>query len=112
VSTQYVLRANSTATWGCTDKKGTVSPVNRVTVYAVPVEKWAAYTSGKNGNVSATMSVGPIPAPAGWTCSGDMKAVLVSVIYGAPTRLSGPALADFTNGLMVTIPDQSAVFYP
>jgi hypothetical protein len=36
----------------------------------------------------------------------------VSVLYGAPTKLSGPALADYTNGLLVTIPDQSAVFYP
>jgi hypothetical protein len=101
---QYYLRAGTTATWVCSDNS-----VPPTTVFAAPIEKWATFSSGKNGSVSATMSVGPVAPGALWGCPKN-KQVLKYVSYGTGTRNIPIGLADRTNALIVTLPNIERLF--
>ncbi len=97
----YLLRANGSAVWGCKDKSGNI--FNIQPAFSMPIEKRTTLTASKNGSISATVTLAA-PRPAALTCAAPAQAFLLSVQY------NNGGLADYTNGLVQLIPDQSATY--
>jgi hypothetical protein len=92
----YTLTADATATYVCVNNGGANPSAKNKTTVAGPVSATGSFDSGKNGNVTASLSVSPPPSDI--TCPSGQKLELASVSYTNVT------LTDTTNNIIAPIP--------
>jgi hypothetical protein len=91
----YVASADATATYVCVNKGGgNPSAANKTTVSG-PVSETGQFSSGKNGQVTASLTIDP-PAST-LTCPPGQSHQLAQVSY------TNVAIADSTNGIVEPI---------
>jgi hypothetical protein len=91
----YELSADATATYVCVNKGGSNPSASNKTTRSGPVSASGTFPSGKNGNVTASLTVSP-PA-ANITCPKGQTLQTASVSY---TNVS---LTDTTNNIAASI---------
>jgi hypothetical protein len=96
----YTLSAQGTATYVCVNKGGANPSAQNKTTVNGPVSASGSFNSGKNGNVTASLTVSPPPSDI--TCPNGQKLELASVSY------TGVTLTDTTNGITVNLGDFSS----
>lgn len=93
----YVASATATATYVCVNGGGAnPSAANKTTVTA-PVSASGTFSSGKNGQITASLTISP-PGSGGFSCPPGQQLRLASATY------SGVAITDTTNGVSESIP--------
>jgi hypothetical protein len=95
----YLLSANASATWVCVNKGGNNPSASNKTTVNGPVSATGAFSSGKNGSVTASLTLSPPPVPSNFSCPGGQKLELASVSY------TNIMLTDQTNGVSIAVPD-------
>jgi len=93
----YTASADGTATYVCVNKGGGNPSASNKTTVSGPVSASGTFSSGKNGNISASLTVSP-PGPGSFSCPPGQSRELASASY---TNVS---IADNTNGLSESIP--------
>jgi len=93
----YALTGQGTATWVCVNKGGANPSAQNKTTVNGPVSATGTFNSGKNGNVTASLTVQP--PPSNITCPKGQTLELASASY------TGMTLADTTNGISVSLGD-------
>ena len=96
----YTFSANASATYVCVNKGGGNPAAQNKTTVAGPVSASGTFNSGKNGNVTASLTVQP--PPANLNCPGGQTQQVASVSY------TGVTLTDTTNGITVSLGDISS----
>jgi hypothetical protein len=96
----YELTADATATYVCVNNGGANPSAKNKTTVAGPVSATGTFNSGKNGNVTASLTVSPPPSDI--TCPSGQTLKLASVSY------TGVTLTDLTNGPSVSLGDFSS----
>jgi hypothetical protein len=96
----YTLTANATATYVCVNNGGANPSAQNKTTVSGPVSASGTFSSGKNGNVTASLTVSP--PPSNITCPPGQKLELASVSY------TGVTLTDTTNNITVSRGDFSS----
>ena len=61
----YTANADASATYVCVNKGGANPSAQNKTTVQGPVSANGAFDSGKNGNVTASLTLGPPPPPSG-----------------------------------------------
>jgi hypothetical protein len=92
----YELTADATATYVCVNKGGANPSAQNKTTVAGPVSATGTFSSGKNGNVSASLTVSPPPSDI--SCPSGQTLQLASVSY------TNVAITDTTNDVTEPIP--------
>lgn len=101
VTIDYLASASLAATWACITGGGkNPSAANKRTITS-DVSKPGTFTSGKNGNVTASilLPAPALPAPEDFSCPPGQKLKLASVTY------TSIKIEDTTNGVSSPIPD-------
>jgi hypothetical protein len=93
----YLLTADATATYVCVNRGGANPSAQNKTTVAGPVSAAGTFNSGKNGQVTASLTVNPPPSDI--SCPPGQSLELASVSY---TNIT---LTDTTNGVMISVPD-------
>jgi hypothetical protein len=96
----YTLTAQGTATWVCVNGGGANPSAQNKTTVNGPVSASGTFNSGKNGNVTASLTVQP--PPSNISCPKGQKLELASASY------TGVTLTDTTNGITVSLGDFSS----
>jgi len=96
----YVLSADATATYVCVNKGGANPSAQNKTTVAGPVSATGTFSSGKNGQVTAALTVSPPPSDI--TCPSGQSLQLAEVSY------SGVTLTDTTNDVSISVGDFSS----
>ena len=91
----YTLTADATATYVCVNKGGANPSAQNKTTVSGPVSATGTFSSGKNGNVVASLTVSP-PA-SDISCPKGQSLQLAEVSYTNVT------LTDTTNGIAAPI---------
>ena len=92
----YTASATATATYVCVNRGGAnPSAANKTTVTA-PVSATGTFNSGKNGQVTASLTIPP-PGPGSFTCPPGQSRELASATY------SNAAITDTTNNVTESI---------
>jgi hypothetical protein len=97
VNVSYALTGQGTATWVCVNKGGSNPSASNKTTVNGPVSATGTFSSGKNGNITASLTVQP--PPSNITCPGGQKLQLASASY------TGMTIADTTNSVSVSLGD-------
>jgi hypothetical protein len=92
----YTASAQGTATWVCVNKGGANPSAQNKTTVNGPVSASGAFDSGKNGNVTGSLTLQPPPSDI--TCPNGQKLELASASY------TGVSITDTTNGITEPIP--------
>ena len=80
----YTTNADATAVYVCVNKGGgNPSAANKTTVNG-PVSATGSFSSGKNGSVSASLTLNP-PGPGGFGCPSGQSLQVASVTYSNVT---------------------------
>jgi hypothetical protein len=88
----YRCSASATATYVCVNRGGAnPSAANKTTITA-PVSQTGTFSSGKNGQITASLLVQP-PGSGSFSCPSGQSLELAQVSY------SGVLLEDLTNGV-------------
>ena len=93
----YTLTANGTATYVCVNKGGGNPSASNKTAVAGPVSASDSFNSGKNGNVTASLTAPPPFQNIG--CPNGQKQQLASASY------TNVELTDTTNNISVDLND-------
>jgi hypothetical protein len=93
----YLLTADATATYVCVNRGGANPSAQNKTTVAGPVSATGTFNSGKNGQVTASLTAQPPPSDI--SCPPGQRLELASVSY---TNIT---LTDTTNGVMISVPD-------
>jgi hypothetical protein len=93
----YVASADATATYVCVNRGGGNPSAQNKTTVSGPVSAAGDFSSGKNGQVTASLTISP-PSAGGFTCPPGQSLELALVSY---TNVS---IADTTNGITEPIP--------
>ncbi len=96
----YTLSADATATYVCVNNGGANPSAQNKSTVAGPVSASGTFSSGKNGNVVASLTVNPPPSDI--TCPRGQTLKLASVSY------SNVTLTDTTNGDSISLGDFSS----
>jgi hypothetical protein len=96
----YTLSADATATYVCVNRGGANPSASNKTTVNGPVSASGTFNSGKNGNVTASLTVSPPPSDI--TCPPGQSLQLASVTYDNVT------LTDTTNGVSISLGDFSS----
>jgi hypothetical protein len=99
----YTLTADGEAVYACINRGGNHPQAANKETFNAELSAGASFEP-KNGRVVASLETGPVSA-GDFSCPGGQRLVLASVSY---TNIE---LCDTTNGVCVTIPDQSRVFF-
>jgi hypothetical protein len=91
----YELTADATATYVCVNKGGANPSAQNKTTVAGPVSATGTFSSGKNGNVTASLTVSPPPSDI--SCPKGQTLELASVSY------TNVAISDTTNDVIEPI---------
>jgi hypothetical protein len=93
----YTANADATATVVCVNNGGGNPSATNKTTVSGPVSASGAFSSGKNGNVTASLTLMPPPPPANF-CPPGQREEIAEVTY---TNVS---ITDNTNGITEPIP--------
>jgi hypothetical protein len=96
----YELTADATATYVCVNKGGANPSAQNKTTVSGPVIATGTFSSGKNGNVTASLTVSPPPSDI--SCPPGQSLQLASVSY------SNATLTDTTNMVSISVGDFSS----
>jgi hypothetical protein len=96
----YALSGNATAIYVCVNRGGANPSASNKTAVAGPVTATGTFNSGKNGQVTASLTVQPPFQDIG--CPPGQSQQLASVTY------TGMTLADTTNGVSISLGDFSS----
>jgi hypothetical protein len=96
----YVLSADGTATWVCVNNGGANPSAKNKTTVNGPVSASGTFNSGKNGNVTASLTVNPPPSDI--SCPSGQTLKLASASYANVT------LTDTTNNVSISLGDFSS----
>jgi hypothetical protein len=96
----YTLTADATATYVCVNKGGANPSAQNKTTVSGPVSASGTFNSGKNGNVTASLTVSPPPSDI--SCPNGQTLKLASVSY------TNVVLTDTTNQVSVSLGDFSS----
>jgi len=96
----YTLSADGSATWVCVNKGGSNPSASNKTTVAGPVSASGTFNSGKNGNVTASLTVSPPPADI--TCPNGQKLQLAQASY------TNVVITDTTNNVSADLGDASS----
>jgi hypothetical protein len=88
----YVASADSTATYVCVNRGGGNPSASNKTTVSGPVSATGTFSSGKNGQVTASLTIGP-PGPGGFSCPPGQSREIATVTY------TNVAVTDSTNGI-------------
>ena len=97
----YTASANATATYVCVNNGGKNPSAGNKTTVSGPVSASGSFNSGKNGNITASLTLSPPPPPPPSTFScppGQNGPQLAQVSY------TSVSLTDTTNGIPAPIP--------
>jgi hypothetical protein len=92
----YVASADATATYVCVNKGGGNPSASNKTTVAGPVSATGQFSSGKNGSVTASLTLSPPPSDI--SCPPGQSLQLASVSY------TNVAVTDTTNGVTEPVP--------
>jgi hypothetical protein len=93
----YALSGNATAIYVCVNRGGANPSASNKTAVAGPVTATGTFSSGKNGQVTASLTVQPPFQDIG--CPPGQSQQLASVTY------TGMTLTDTTNGVSISLGD-------
>jgi hypothetical protein len=96
----YTLTANGTAIYVCVNRGGANPSASNKTAVAGPVTASGTFNSGKNGQVTASLTAQPPFRDIG--CPPGQRQELASVTY------TDILLTDTTNGVSIAVDDQSS----
>src|SRR5918995_2731165 len=96
----YVLSADSTATYVCVNRGGANPSAQNKTTVSGPVSATGTFSSGKNGQVTESLTVSPPPSDI--TCPPGQSLELASVSY------TNVVLTDTTNNVSISVGDTFA----
>jgi len=96
----YELTADATATYVCVNRGGANPSAQNKTTVAGPVIATGTFNSGKNGQVTASLTVSPPPSDI--TCPPGQSLELASVSY------TNVVLTDTTNDVSIAVGDFSS----
>jgi hypothetical protein len=96
----YVLSGQGTAIYVCVNKGGANPSASNKTAVAGPVSATGTFSSGKNGQVTASLTVTPPFQDIG--CPPGQSQELASVTY------TGITLTDTTNNVSISLGDFSS----
>jgi hypothetical protein len=100
----YVLTADSTATYACLNGGGNHPKAANKASFAGPLASPNTGFQPLNGRVQGSLSVGPISAD-GFSCPSGQRLVLASVSY------TNILLTDTTNNVSTSVADTSRTFF-
>jgi hypothetical protein len=103
VTINYTASGNGTATYACINKGGNHPSASNKVTNAGPVIGSGSFSSGKSGNITATLEVEEVGAGS-FSCPGGQSLVLGSVSF------TGLSINDTLNGLSEPVADQSVTF--
>jgi hypothetical protein len=92
----YTLTADGTATWVCVNKGGSNPSAQNKTTVNGPVSASGTFSSGKNGNVVASLTLNPPPSDI--SCPSGQSLQLASASY------TNVVITDTTNNVSEPIP--------
>ncbi len=92
----YTASADATATYVCVNRGGANPSASNKTTVSGPVSATGTFSSGKNGNITASLTLNP-PGPGGFSCPPGQSLEVASVSY---TNVS---ITDTTNNLTESI---------
>lgn len=93
----YTANADATATYVCVNHGGANPSASNKTTVSGPVSASGTFSSGKNGNINASLTLNP-PGPGGFSCPPGQDLAVAQVTY---TNVS---ITDNTNHLTESIP--------
>lgn len=93
----YVASADASATYVCVNNGGGNPSAKNKTTVSGPVSASGAFSSGKNGSVTASLTLTP-PSAGGFSCPSGQDLELAVVSY------TNVAITDTTNGVTEAIP--------
>jgi hypothetical protein len=93
----YTANADATATYVCVNKGGGNPSASNKTTVSGPVSASGTFSSGKNGNVTASLTLTP-PGPGSFSCPPGQSQAIAQVTY---TNVS---ITDTTNAVTEPIP--------
>jgi hypothetical protein len=93
----YEASADATATYVCVNKGGANPSASNKTTVSGPVSATGTFSSGKNGNVNASLTLNP-PGPGSFSCPPGQSLEIAQVSY---TNVS---ITDTTNDITESIP--------
>jgi hypothetical protein len=96
----YTLTADATATYVCVNKGGANPSAQNKTTVSGPVSASGTFNSGKNGQVTASLTVNPPPSDI--SCPPGQSLELASVTY------TNVVLTDTTNNVSIALGDFSS----
>ncbi len=88
----YVATADATATYVCVNRGDANPSAQNKTTVSGPVSATGTFSSGKNGQVTASLTLSP-PGPGGFSCPPGQSLEIAVVTY---TNVS---ITDTTNGI-------------
>ncbi|PCD32424.1 hypothetical protein AU210_008673 [Fusarium oxysporum f. sp. radicis-cucumerinum] len=93
----YVVQADSTATYGCFNKGGKNPQASNKQDFSGIVTASVTYSSGKNGRINGGATLTPVAPSSGFSCPAGQTQKLISVTYSDVT------VTDTTNGISQSI---------
>lgn len=93
----YVASADASATYVCVNRGGANPSASNKTTVSGPVSATGTFSSGKNGQVTASLTLNP-PGPGGFSCPPGQSLEIAEVSY---TNVS---ITDTTNSITEPIP--------
>jgi hypothetical protein len=92
----YTASADSTVTYVCVNNGGANPSASNKTTITGPVSASGAFSSAKNGNVTASLTLNP-PGPGSFSCPPGQSLEIAQVSYTNVT------ITDTTNGISESI---------
>jgi hypothetical protein len=93
----YEANASASATYVCVNKGGGNPSASNKTTVNGPVSATGSFNSGKNGNVTGSLTLTPPPPGSNFSCPSGQKQATASVTY------TGVSITDTTNGITEAI---------
>jgi hypothetical protein len=93
----YEATADATATYVCVNRGGANPSAQNKTTVSGPVSAEGTFNSGKNGQVTASLTLNP-PSAGGFSCPAGQSLEIAQVVY------TNVAITDTTNGITEPIP--------
>jgi hypothetical protein len=93
----YVASADSTVTYVCVNRGGSNPSAQNKTTISGPVSASGTFSSGKNGQVTASLTLEP-PGAGSFSCPSGQSLQIAQVSYTNAT------ISDTTNGVTESIP--------
>jgi hypothetical protein len=94
----YKLTADATVTYVCVNKGGKNPSAQNKTTISGPVSATDTFNSGKNGQVTASLTVDP-PGPGSFECPNGQSLKIAQVSY------TNVVLTDTTNNVSISVGD-------